>query len=223
MSDRKESLIQAFRWVYGLLGASALLASYIFMMNGVHHDYDPLTAAGSVLRLFTNQSNLLVVVWTFYAIIKKGKTGGHSLLPVSLRGALGLYIGITFLIYHFFLRGAYSVSGPNLVVNTTTHYVIPFAYLLDWLLTETRGIYRWKHIGYWMIYPTVYVSVGIIAGVVGGHFPYAFLNWHQQSMRDIMMYGGAALMGFLAISAGLVYLNIKLNHFGESMRPKTFQ
>ena len=223
MGDRKENLIQAFRWSYGLLGATALVASYIFMMNGVHHAYGPLKAAGSVLRLFTNQSNLLVVMWVFYAILKKGKPDEHASFPVSLRGALGLYIGMTFLIHHFFLRDAYPVSGPNIAVNFITHYVIPFAYLLDWLLTETRGIYRWKHIGYWMIYPTVYALIGFAVGVISGHFPYSFLDWHQQSLGYIMMYGVAALVVFLMASLLLVYLNKKLGYYSESMKPKTFQ
>ncbi|RQD69089.1 MAG: hypothetical protein D5S00_07720 [Tindallia sp. MSAO_Bac2] len=207
MGDGKENLTRAFRWFYGILGASALVASYIFMMNGIHHDYGPLKAAGSVLRLFTNQSNLLVVTWAFYAIFKKGKPDERAWFPVSLRGALGLYIGMTFLIYHFFLRGAYSVSGPNLAVNIITHYAIPFAYLLDWLLTESPGIYRWKHIGYWMIYPAVYALTGITVGVISGNFPYSFLGWHHQGMEYLVIYGAAALIIFLMVSAGLVYFN----------------
>ena len=52
------------------------------------------------------------------------------------------------------------------------HYLIPLMFLLDWVLTETGGIYLWKFLGYWIIYPLIYLAQVIIIGTLTGFYPY---------------------------------------------------
>lgn len=203
-SETKKGL-RIFRWCYGLMGGFALAASYLFMMNGVHHEYGPIRAAGSVFRLFTNQSNLLVVVWVFAELMRTHNNRKNTQKTVAysfFRGGLTVYIFMTFLVYHIFLRHAYLVEGPNAIINIITHYVIPAAYILDWYWTEERQIYRMKYVLFWMVYPSLYTLVGIVYGKITGTFPYEYLNWELESFGYIILYGIMALMIF--VIAGIV-------------------
>ncbi|SFH92788.1 hypothetical protein SAMN05192551_104199 [Tindallia magadiensis] len=213
MAEQKKRMLRIFRWSYALLGALTLLLSYFFMMNGVHHQYGPVKAFVHVFRLFTNQSNLLVVLWAFLELKRTSnrttpkKELEFSYVPRTFRGALVVYIFMTFLVYHVFLRNAYTVTGPSVIINGITHYIIPAAYILDWYITEKRQTYNINHIFFWMLYPVGYLVIGISYGKVTGNFPYEYLNWHLEGLSYIMVYGKMIIMCFIAVSILCVCIN----------------
>ncbi|WP_207646041.1 Pr6Pr family membrane protein [Tindallia californiensis] len=186
-----------------------MLLSYLFMMNGVHHQYGPVKAFVHVFRLFTNQSNLLVVLWAFLELKRTNqkKELEFSYMPGTFRGGLVVYIFMTFLVYHLFLRNTYTVTGPSVIINGVTHYIIPAAYILDWYLTEKRQIYRFTHIFFWMLYPLGYLVIGISYGKITGSFPYEYLNWHLEGLSYIIGYGTIIIMCFIAVSILCVCIN----------------
>ena len=92
------------RMAYGLAGLTALFFSYLFMLNGVHHQFTPRWGAYRFLRLFTNQTNLMVVAWSLISCLKVPDEQAGVSLPKGLRGALAAYITLTMVLFHFYLR-----------------------------------------------------------------------------------------------------------------------
>ncbi|KKK88288.1 hypothetical protein LCGC14_2744670, partial [marine sediment metagenome] len=41
--------------------------------------------------------------------------------------------------------------------NLIVHYIIPIAFIIDWVLTEIKIRYQWSDLWYWIIYPIGYI------------------------------------------------------------------
>lgn len=196
-----------FRMAYGFVGLVALLLNYLFMLNGVHHDFGPLQGSYRLMRLFTNQTNLLVVAWSLYSCLKTPERREGLYLPRGLRGGLLVYITLAMAVFHVYLRQGYSLTPPLFAVSLLTHYLVPLAYLTDWLLTEPRGCYRWKYLWSWTLYPVGYWLVTMIIGSETGEYPYPFLNWQEQGIISVLQKSAGAGVAVILLGAVIISLN----------------
>lgn len=149
-----------------------------------------LTAAGpatvtGLLPYFTIQSNVAYGVFAGWAVVA-ARRGAAQPAPV-LKGAVTLYVVITGLVYHLvltnpasgFAMAAVHRALPEAVGNQLLHTVVPLLAVLDWLLFDPRGRYRWRYALYWLTFPLAYLGFSLVRGLIVHRYPYPFIDAGQ--------------------------------------------
>lgn len=139
---------------------------------------------------FTTQSNLLVGLCFLAGAL--GPWLSRSGPPDVVRGAVTLYILVTFLIFHLVLANpasGFSDGAAHLgsIQNILLHTVTPLLALLDWVLIRTRRLRR-RWAAAWLAYPLAYLAFALIRGTIVHRYPYPFLD-----VRSIG-YGGVTVV-----------------------------
>jgi hypothetical protein len=148
-------------------------------------------------KYFTIQTNLMVSVWFILAIVWHNKPESLKKITGPLKGAFTLYITTTFIFFAILLQIFYRPTGFAAFSNIILHYVTPIAFIVDWVLTETKLKYKWNYLPYWTIYPLCYLLFSFIHGSLTGDYIYPFLNINQLGIL------GYSLSIFLLVSSGL--------------------
>jgi hypothetical protein len=113
---------------------------------------------------------------------------------------------IVFIVYGLLLR---NIDLGNLQpwVNTVIHYIFPLVVLADWLYQPPRSTLRFGQMGYWLIYPLIYLVYTLIRGAIVGFYPYPFLNPATAGgYGGVALYCVAIFVAFLIVGAGLIAL-----------------
>ncbi|MFI7546339.1 Pr6Pr family membrane protein [Actinoplanes sp. NPDC049599] len=154
-----------------LCAVVAVLAGVVLTAAG------PATATG-LLPFFTIQSNVAYGIFAAWAAFRGRDT------PPALKGAVTLYVAITGLVYHLVLTNQASGFAmapveralPEAIGNQLLHTVVPLLAVLDWLLFDERGRFRWRHALYWLAFPLGYLAFALIRGLVVDRYPYPFID-----------------------------------------------
>ncbi|AFS79735.1 putative membrane protein [Gottschalkia acidurici 9a] len=218
MIKNDNSLILLYRIIYSVIGWIAIVVNYIFEINGVHQSYGLVQGALSTLKLFTIQTNIMVLIWSTCSIIYTLTGNNKFLIPTNIRGAVAVYISITGIIFFLFLEPVYGTTGYRHYIHVITHYIIPFAYIIDWLLTEERKTYKWKYIIYWNIYPIVYYLGYLLYGFFTDKYPYVFIDLNALGLHRFILNAFLCLLFFIFLSA----LYISINRFSWVSRRKRY-
>jgi hypothetical protein len=157
-----------------LLAVVAVLAGVVLTAAG------PATVTG-LLPYFTIQSNVGYGIFAAWAAFRGRDT------PPALKGAVTLYVAITGLVYHLVLTnpasgfavGPVERTLPEAIGNQLLHTVVPLLAVLDWLLFDERGRFRWRHALYWLAFPLGYLAFALIRGLIVGRYPYPFINVNE--------------------------------------------
>jgi hypothetical protein len=113
---------------------------------------------------------------------------------------------IVFIVYGVLLR---DICLGNLQpwVNTVIHYIFPLVVLADWLYQPPKSTLRFGQMGYWLIYPLIYLVYTLIRGASVGFYPYPFLNPATAGgYGGVALYCVAIFAAFLIVGAGLIAL-----------------
>lgn len=79
--------------------------------------------------------------------------------------------------------------------------VMPLAVLADWLYEPPESTVRMRRVGYWLIYPLVYLVYTLVRGSIVGFYPYPFLNPEKAGGRGaVALYCLAIFAVFLLVS-----------------------
>ena len=148
-------------------------------------------------KYYTIQTNIMVSVWLILAIVWYNKPESLKKITGPLKGAFTLYITTTFIFFAILLQIFYRPTGFAAFSNIILHYVTPIAFIVDWVLTETKLKYKWNYLPYWTIYPLCYLLFSFIHGSLTGDYIYPFLNINQLGIL------GYSLSIFLLVSSGL--------------------
>ena len=162
------------------------------------------------ISYYTHQSNLIVLIWVTIAIIFQEAKPDHKFFSGIVRGAVTLYIFVTFLVFVTLLESGTS-TGIYAYTNFGLHYALPLMMLVDWVLTESHREYKWKYCILWLAYPLFYISYVIIRGLLTGIYPYFFLNLDYLGPEGFAMWLGILAGLFVALGALFVLLNKLLN------------
>jgi len=127
-------------------------------------------------KYYTIQTNLMVSVWFILAIVWHNKPGSLKKITGPLKGAFTLYITTTFIFFAILLQPFYRPTGFAVYSNIILHYITPIAFIVDWVLTETKLKYKWNYLPYWTIYPLCYLLFSFIHGSFTGDYIYPFLD-----------------------------------------------
>lgn len=172
-----------YRGVVGLIVLAALLISL----------FDQLTATTiptiggrflGYISYFTELSNILVTLWYFNKVFFKKKI--KFLNKDSVRGAITLYIWVAGLVFFLVLNQAWHAHGIVKLEEYILHGFSPIAFLVDYFLFERKGIYKFKNVLVWIIFPILYLFYAIGIGHIIHVYPYPFLNMNVLTVGDLI-------------------------------------
>lgn len=143
---------------------------------------------------FTHLSNLGVVL--VYVAVLSGWRWLRWFARPQTQAAMGGYVLLVMLYYHFMLAGLYELQGGLLVATYILHYVAPLYYLGWWALFAGHGELSWRQIPSMLLPGIAYVAWALLRGAVTGEYPYDILN------ADRFGYGVVA--GSVAVLVGAV-------------------
>ncbi|HFI0105999.1 TPA: Pr6Pr family membrane protein [Streptococcus suis] len=173
-----------------------------------------------MLMYYTVQSNLLVSVFAVYMVyaMQKG-LDLQSAKFLRLKAAVTMSIMITCVVYHFML--APLADDFWRVENLLCHYIVPLYFLLDTLLVDRQGQYKWFDPIWWTILPLFYMVFALINGFFikipipdakDSPFAYFFLNVPKYGWAYVLTFAGTIFVAYLIcgfILAGVKSLNVR--------------
>jgi hypothetical protein len=145
---------------------------------------------------FTHLSNLGLVL--VYVAVLTGWRWLRWFASVRTQAAIGGYILLVMLYYHFMLAPLYRFEGAMQVSTIMLHYVTPIYYLGWWALFSPHGSLRLVHIPGMLIPGFIYVGWVLLRGLVATEYPYDILDAGKNG------YGGVAIgVGMLLIAVAI--------------------
>jgi len=157
-------------------------------------------------KSFTMQTNLIVTVWFTLAILWHNKPQSLQKITGSLKGAFTLYISVTFVFFAILLSPFYRPTGFAAFSNLILHYITPIAFIVDWVLTETKKRYQWSYLWYWIVYPIGYLVFAFIHGTFTGSYLYYFLDISQLGILGYVLF--ISLLIGVGLTIGSLYITI---------------
>ena len=124
---------------------------------------------------FTNQSNILaaaVFLGTVALMVTRRRAGRRWDL---LRAAATVYVATTGVVYNTLLLDVGQAVGVSWS-NDVVHRWVPLYAVLDWVLFSDRSRLLFRDVGWFLIYPAVWLVVVVIRGATDGWVPYPFLD-----------------------------------------------
>ncbi|HFI0102035.1 TPA: Pr6Pr family membrane protein [Streptococcus suis] len=173
-----------------------------------------------MLMYYTVLSNLLVSVFSVYMVYAMYKgLDLQSAKFLRIKAAVTMSIMITCVVYHFML--APIAEDFWRVENMFCHYIVPVYFLLDTLLVDQQGQYKWFDPIWWTILPVLYMIFGLVNGLFikipipdakDSPFAYFFLNVPKYGWPYVLTYAGTIFVAYLIcgfILAGVKSLNVR--------------
>lgn len=125
---------------------------------------------------------------------------------------------ITGLVYHLVLTnpasgfaiGPVERTLPDTIGNQLLHTVVPLLAVLDWLLFDQRGRFRWRYALYWLAFPLGYLAFALIRGLVVDKYPYPFINVDELGYDGVSVSALAFAVAFWVL--GLLF--VAIDRFG---------
>jgi len=196
----KRTILIAARLFFGLLTLFAIGYQLVYLAQlGVLN-------VVNFFSYFTNLSNIFAsavfIVGAIFLIQRREPTPAQDLI----RGASVVAMVIVFIVYGVLLR---DIDLGNLQpwVNVVIHYIFPLVVLADWIYQPPKSTLRFGQMGYWLIYPLVYLVYTLIRGAITKWYPYPFLNPATAGgYGGVALYCLAIFVAFLVVGAGLIAL-----------------
>lgn len=190
--------------VCALTVASLALFALVFQLY--------LTQGGIVnyFSYFTILSNLLVALSLAFSVLLPTTKTGIFFSSFSVQTAIALYILIVGLVYNVILRGIWTPTGWQLIVDNMLHVLNPIVYILYWLRFSEKEKLNWKDGVYWIIFPFLYLIYSLVRGSITNWYPYPFLDVPQLGFDKVLVNVGAMIVLFFVAGLGLIALNNKL-------------
>ena len=191
-----------------LFAVAAVIAGVVLTAAG------PATITG-LLPFFTIQSNVAYGVFAGWAAFRGRAT------PPALKGAVTLYVAITGLVYHLVLTnpasgfavGPVQRDLPEAIGNQLLHTVVPLLAVLDWLLFDERGRFRWRYALYWLAFPLGYLAFALIRGLIVHRYPYPFIDVRDLGYDGVSISAVAFAVAFWIL--GLLF--VAIDHAGDRL------
>ena len=159
---------------------------------------------------YTMQTNYMVLIWITVALIYTKKEEKPVFLRGIVRGAITLYISITFVVFAILLQPFYRPTDPfAAVMNILVHYLIPILFIVDWMLTAGDELYEKSYALYWLIYPLFYLVYSLIRGLIINWYPYPFIDLNRFGAL-IFLFSAILALVFYSLGRAYIFGNQKL-------------
>ena len=160
------------------------------------------------LGYFTVWANVLIALAFTAPLLNPDRKLADFFMRPAVRAALATYIVMVSVVYHMLIVPYWNPQGFTWLTATGLNTVMPILYIIDWLFfAEKRPIF-YKHLPYWLIFPTVYGVTSIIRGLFTNVYPYPFLNVAELGIGDVLF----NMFGLVAVFAVVGPIFIKVAH-----------
>ena len=198
-------MARLYRAVFACVGWFALILQYWLTISG-----NPHMGAGELtlnfFSYFTILSNILVALALTAPVVAPNSRLGRWSASEGVRAAVAMYIVVVGLTYHFLLAGIWAPQGWSLLANNLLHYVMPAAFVVDWLAFTPKGRLRWVDPAKWLIPVLIYGGWTLLHGKLSGWWPYWFVDVDTLGLGKTIVYFAGLLVFFLIV--GLVVVAI---------------
>jgi hypothetical protein len=158
--------------------------------------------AVSFFSYFTVLSNVGAAAVLGLLAARPDLSSDRRFAPV--RGAITLYMSITFLVYNVLLAPASADVGLTARwVDLVVHVVGPLVVALDWVVDPPHRWLSNRVVAGWMIFPAVYFAYSFIRGPIVNWYPYPFLDPNEHSYLIIAVYAVVILAVFVLVALAL--------------------
>ena len=202
--------IIAYRIIFCVLGWTSIIISLTMSYEYVIAGTSALDVYGNMFSYYTIQTNVIVATWFLLAILYAKKEEKPAFMGPIVRGAITLYITVTFLGFAVLLSFLYKPTGIAAFTNLVSHYIVPIAVIIDWLVTGHDDEYEWKHIVYYLIYPSGYLIYCLIRGAFTGFYPYYFINPDMLGIPFLIIAIIVLVLVYVALGSMYIAINRKL-------------
>lgn len=216
MKERKVSII------FKLLVVMSLLAG--ILLNVVH-----TTSISAILSYYTLQSNIVCLIMFLGIIIAiMSKNNYRTSIYYLLKGDSTMAILITGITYqialapnNFYMDVSYAIQTERYWANLLVHIVSPILVLLDYVLFDEKGNFKYYYPIIWLFLPLGYVIYvysysargGSFYGIGGSReFAYIFLDYNQIGYAGVFKSIMIIAIVILLVSYIFVFLDRKVKH-----------
>lgn len=196
----KRATLIAGRLFFALLALAAIITQFAIHL---HHGFD----AVNFFSYFTNLSNIFFAIMLLVGAVFLIRRREPTITGDLIRGAAVVAMAVVGLVYFALLRD--EDLGTLLPwVNVVVHMIMPVVAVADWLYEPPKTPLTVRHLGFWLIYPLLYLIYTLIRGAVVGFYPYPFLNPAKVGGAGVVMAYCLAifvvflLIGWLVIALG---------------------
>lgn len=185
-----------FRFVFAGLSLAALLAQLFLVQiaNG--------WSLVSFFSYFTILGNLFASIVFIVSAVRLARGQQSSTTDTAIRGAAVVYMVFIGIVFSTLLRDV-DLGALLPWVNFVHHYLMPVVVILDWILWPPQRRLPWSVVGWWMVFPAVYVVFSLIRGAVTGIYPYPFFNPEASGgYGGVALYCAIMLIAFVALAIG---------------------
>jgi hypothetical protein len=185
--------LAAYRLFFGLLTLFALGRQLLIQFQEGH-------SLINFFSYFTNLSNLLAaLVFLVGAFRLFGRRTSSASFDI-VRGTAVVCMVVVGIVFSVLLRDE-DLGSLLPWVNGVVHYVMPVAVVADWLLQPPATKLSMRHVGYWLIFPLLYLAYSIVRGALGGFYAYPFFDPAKSGgYGGVALYCAAILFLFLLLS-----------------------
>jgi hypothetical protein len=167
-----QSVRRAFLALAATVGWLSLVLQLLRDVADAHASgQSALYAFGHFALFFTTTSNVLAA-----AVFTLAAMGGKYEPKPSVMAAVASFMVLVFAIFVLLLDGHKHRTGIAWYANTGLHYVMPLLAVVNWLVFTPRGELDWRQPFSWQIYPFGYFVYMLARGLLGGEYPYWFLD-----------------------------------------------
>lgn len=199
-------MARLYRAVFACVGWFAVALQY-----GVTLADNPDSSAGELtlnfFSYFTILSNILVALALTAPVVAPNTRLGRWFAGEAVRAAMAMYIVVVGVVYHFLLAPTWNPQGLALLGNSLLHYVMPAAFVLDWLLFAPKGRLNWKDSAKWLIFLLIYGGWTLIHGALSGWWPYPFVDVGALGLGRVLLNFIGLLIFFLIVGLTVVAID----------------
>lgn len=188
---------------------------------GAHFNINDAYVNAHAFSFFTVQSNIFCLIMACILLIKEfyGKNLSSKAI-IYFKGMALSAILCASLIYHF---GESSTKYPLLkigivglpVVTLLSHYIVPTMFLLDWLIFQAKGYFKWHYIISWLVFPLFYFVSFITRCYCNpatafenvDKYPYFFLDYESLGLAEFFKYVFIILIIIVLINLLLIIMD----------------
>jgi len=199
-------LTRAWRLVFAVVGWGALVFQFWLMAAG-QTGWPLVERVVNYFSFFTILTNLLVALALTGPLLTNNRRLARWSASEGVRASVAMYIVVVGLIYHFILAAHWNPTGGTLIANILLHYVMPTAFLVDWLAFTPKGRLRWGDPVKWLLYPALYGGWTVVHGVTTHWWPYGFINVDEIGWVGFAVSALATAMFFLLVGLAIVTLD----------------
>lgn len=203
---RKRDQPRLWRATFAVVGWTALALQYLLMIAPAQ-GWTVLERTINYFSFFTILTNVLVALAFTGPLLDGQRRIARWSASEGVRAAVAMYILMVGAVYHFMIAPYWRPEGLNFWVNVVLHYVMPAAFVIDWLAFAPKGRLRWVDPVKWLAFPLIYAAWTLAHGLATHWWPYGFVNVDQLGLPKVLAIFAGLLVFFLIVGLALVGLD----------------